>query len=233
MSQPTNFRLVLTGPYVGQTKFLNGYWYVDGVLDITDTPENMEGLILYMGKSYQAFLEGSDEHKAAQQRDAIYCEEELAKEAENGERDTHGTDRPEHTVQGSDNSLEGKVQPAGRGSAEVPPVDGASTADNPTGTEGSISSGDGHENTGLSDTETGSGGIVEPTGTVDPLLEKAILSLDPSVKEHWIADGRPAMAAVEASFGSADVTRRDVEAAVPDWNRDKSQEIAELKALTD
>ncbi len=51
----------------------------------------------------------------------------------------------------------------------------------------------------------------------------ALRQLDPANDEHWTADGKPKMAAVEAVLGRSDVTRADVDAALPGFNREKAR----------
>ncbi len=57
-------------------------------------------------------------------------------------------------------------------------------------------------------------------------IAAAVRGLDPENDEHWTDAGLPAMAAVESLVGSKDIKRADVNAAVPDWNRDKALEVA-------
>ncbi len=57
----------------------------------------------------------------------------------------------------------------------------------------------------------------------DEKLKRAVLSLDPNNNAHWVANGKPAMAAVEAAYGSAGITRADVDAAAPGYNRDAAR----------
>lgn len=51
-------------------------------------------------------------------------------------------------------------------------------------------------------------------------LAAALLKLDPENDEHWTKLGKPAMAALEQFYGSADITRADVGAAIPQFDRD-------------
>lgn len=51
-------------------------------------------------------------------------------------------------------------------------------------------------------------------------LAAALRQLDPENDEHWTKIGKPAMSALEQFYGSSDITRADVEAAIPDFNRD-------------
>lgn len=66
--------------------------------------------------------------------------------------------------------------------------------------------------------------ILEPTEApeepeVDEKLIAALKKLDPKNDDHWVKDGRPAMAAVEELYGSAGITREDVETAIPGYDR--------------
>ena len=54
-------------------------------------------------------------------------------------------------------------------------------------------------------------------------LQKAVLGLDPTDDTHWTKDGKPAMTAVEKLYGSAGITRADVEAVAPGYTRDKAK----------
>lgn len=51
-------------------------------------------------------------------------------------------------------------------------------------------------------------------------LAAALRQLDPENDDHWTKLGKPTMSAVEKLFGSAAVTRDEVEAAIPGFNRD-------------
>ncbi len=54
-------------------------------------------------------------------------------------------------------------------------------------------------------------------------IAKALSELDPADDEHWTADGKPKMSALEAILGRADVTRAQVDAAAPGFNRDAAR----------
>ena len=56
----------------------------------------------------------------------------------------------------------------------------------------------------------------------NPKLYDAILELDPVLDKHWTSTGKPAMSAVERIYGSTAITRRDVKAAAPDWDREQA-----------
>lgn len=54
-------------------------------------------------------------------------------------------------------------------------------------------------------------------------LATALGQLDPENDEHWTKIGKPAMAALEQFYGSTDFTRADVEAAIPDFDREAAR----------
>lgn len=84
---------------------------------------------------------------------------------------------------------------------------------------------------------TGAGGVPDgdgqPAVMTDPVkeltvelntkLQKAVLGLDPADDTNWTKDGKPAMTAVEKLYGSAGITRADVEAVAPGHTRDKAK----------
>lgn len=59
----------------------------------------------------------------------------------------------------------------------------------------------------------------EGDGHQDARLRSAVMGLDPTNDEHWTSDGRPRMDAVESKFGSAGITRKDVERVAPGFVR--------------
>ena len=61
-------------------------------------------------------------------------------------------------------------------------------------------------------------------------LADALAKLDPAVDDHWTKLDKPAMAAVEQFYGSADVTRADVEAAIQGFDRNVARKLAAEKA---
>ena len=269
MTQPKDWKLVLTGAYAGKTVELNGYNFTDGILALFGAPKAVEGVIRYMGKSYQAYLEGSDELDKAQERDRLYEIEQTDKRAEEAEtaelealrtakelderearvaelRELRALQAQKDDTDGKrDNS--GKVRPApgddsgdsgfqsdGSRSSETTAVNGGGSNETSEGDSGSVPSGDGHADSRVPDSETGSRGDKPAEGSleVDTKLVKAIHALDPDNDEHWTGVGLPAMTAIELAYGSTGVTRKDVTAAIPEWNREKAQEAEDLKELT-
>lgn len=269
MAQPKDWKLVLTGVYTGKTVELNGYNFVDGVLALFGTQETVQGVITYMGKSYQAYLEDSDKLKEYQERDRLYAIEQADKRAEEAETaelealrtakelddrearvkelrelralqaqkdDTDGKRDNSGEVRSApgDDSGDSDIQSDGDRSSEAAAVDGDGSTGTPEGDSGGISGGNGHEDSRLSDTEKGARGDKPAKGslTVDTKLVKAIHALDPANDEHWTGVGLPAMTSIEIAYGSTGVTRKDVTAAIPEWNREKAQEAEDLKELT-
>lgn len=66
--------------------------------------------------------------------------------------------------------------------------------------------------------------VPDPNADFGGRLRKAINDLDPDDDAHWTAEGKPAIAAVTSLYGSTGVTRADVEAAAPGFNRTAAQE---------
>lgn len=56
------------------------------------------------------------------------------------------------------------------------------------------------------------------------LIVRVLKKLDPGDESAWTADGKPKMAAVEALLGRTDVTRAQVDAALPGFDRDTARE---------
>lgn len=65
--------------------------------------------------------------------------------------------------------------------------------------------------------------VKEPTVKLNTKLQKAVLGLDPADDTHWTKDGKPAITAVEKLYGSAGITRADVESVAPGHTRDKAK----------
>lgn len=109
---------------------------------------------------------------------------------------------------GSDGLQPGGTDDDAGGAADQAPVptgsgeDGAGDGDAPTGGEehGSADQGDGQ----------------------GPLVA-ALKQLDPNDDEHWTADGKPKMTAVEALMGRSDITRAQVNEALPGFNREAAR----------
>lgn len=119
---------------------------------------------------------------------------------------------PGSTVPAGDGNVQGPVQPDGpaAGEAATGGGDDAGATPSPTG-----------------DQAAGAGGPEASVTPVNTKLQKAVMSLDPNNDEHWTQDGKPAISAVQTAYGSADVTRADVTAVAPDFNRTAAAKPAE------
>jgi hypothetical protein len=104
-------------------------------------------------------------------------------------------------VQPNQDGLQGNSLSQGDGTVQEAPADGSATADTQAGEAQSVPDGHGH-----------------PDG-VNEKLRRAVMSLDPQNDAHWTAAGEPAMKAVEAAYGSTGITRDDIKAAAPGYNR--------------
>jgi len=54
-------------------------------------------------------------------------------------------------------------------------------------------------------------------------INQALSRLDPEDDDAWTADGKPKMSAIEAAMGRSDVTRAQVDAAAPGFDRDAAR----------
>lgn len=202
--------LVLTGAYKGRTCVLNGKQFVDGKHTIQGDPDVIASVCKYMGRSYQAYPEGSEELKLAQARDR-------------GEDISHGgdTDASEASESGPAEAVPGDDHAELGSSAAEGADDGQLDAGSDAGDSGVRPDGDGHEHSGLSASGEGS----EHGAGNNPRLKGVIQDLDPDLDENWTKTGKPALAAVQKAYG-ADVTRQDINNAAPGWDREKAQEKA-------
>lgn len=119
----------------------------------------------------------------------------------NGQRDIQKTTEPD-----PEQAVSSNVQPNGEGAdTDQPASDGEESTDPEAGESGVLPNGDGH------------------APELNERLQRAVMSLDPNNDEHWTQTGKPAMTAIEKLYGATDVTRNDVEAVAPNFNRTKAQ----------
>ena len=127
---------------------------------------------------------------------------EKLKEAQDGERDIHSAEK-----QNAEPAVQGDVQPNGAGTDAGEQTDeGAGATEGQAGETGSVAEGDGH------------------APELNEKLQRAVLALDPKNDDHWTKDGQPAMSAVEKLYGSSDITRAQVKAAAPDFDREAAKQ---------
>lgn len=63
----------------------------------------------------------------------------------------------------------------------------------------------------------------DPVAVDDESIVAAVKLLDPENKEHWTTKGQPQMSAIEDILGTKDVTRKDIERLMPDYDIDKAK----------
>lgn len=130
------------------------------------------------------------------------------KEKSSGQRDLQKGSQPDGQY-----AVQGSVQPEGGGAASRGQADvRRGAADAQAGQPGGLPDGDGQPDV-----------LKEPSAIVNTRLQRAVMSLDAGDDTHWTRDGKPAMTVVEKLYGSAGITRADVDAAVPGWTREKAK----------
>lgn len=201
MSTIIQTTFVLTGALAGRTIRLGSqpYAFEKGRLTITAPAEEVALHARFLERNWQAYPEG---HPAL-------------KEVPDGQRDLQEGSQPD-----GQQPVHGDVQPVGGGAeaGDAAPVSGGGV-EAEAGQAGSVPGGDGQPAV-LTDPAK------EPTVELNVKLQKAVMSLDPADDNHWTKDGKPAMTAVEKLYGSAAITRADVEAVAPGWTREKAKAAA-------
>jgi len=202
MSTIIQTTFVLTGALAGRTIRLGSqpYAFEKGRLTVTAPAEEVALHARFLERNWQAYPEG---HPAL-------------KEVPDGQRDLQENPKPD-----GQQPLHGDVQPNGSGleAGEPAPVGGGSD-EAEAGQAGGVSDGNGQPE-GVTEPAK------EPTVELNTKLQKSVLALDPADETHWTKDGKPAMTAVEKLYGSAGITRADVEAAAPGYNREKAKAAAQ------
>lgn len=130
------------------------------------------------------------------------------KEDPDGQHNLHAD--PE---QDAEHPVSGEVQPdGGRSDTEDAAHSGGDGNPEGGGTERD-SEGDGHGHSGVDN-------------GVNEKLALVVKSLDPDNNSHWTQSGIPMLAVVAKAYGDESVTRKEVEVAVPGFNREASVENA-------
>ncbi len=220
MSGIMQFEFRLFGPRKGQTMVLNGHPFVNGICTLVQSSDNM-GNCARVFSFYRAFARGTPEYDAA-------MVQEEAEEAE-----ANGTDKADPpTLEGVDPAVPSGVRPDGAGPSEGEAAPG-STDVGPGGTDPADPgpNGDGHEHAGVPQfPEDKDYRAEEPASQVNEAVAAAVRKLDPDVDSHWVMTGahkgKPKLQAVEDAYGKAGLTRQDLEAAAPGYNRDAASEAA-------
>jgi hypothetical protein len=198
MSTIVQTTFVLTGALAGRTIRLGSqpYAFEKGRLTITAPAEDVALHARFLERNWQAYPEG---HPALEGQT-------------NGQRDLQEGSQPDGQP-----PVHSDVQPNGGGTeaGDAAPVRGGGV-EAEAGQAGGVPDGDGQQAV-LTDP------VKEPTVELNTKLQKAVQSLDPADDTHWTKDGKPAMTAVEKLYGSAGITRADVEAVAPGYTRDKAK----------
>ncbi len=216
MSTTMQYQFRLFGPRKGTTVTINGHPFVNGYATLVLSSVAM-GSCMRVLQAYGAYARGTQEY------DAAVAEEE----AENG-----ASEADPQALEGADTPVRSGVRPDGERPAEevsaVSPGD-----DNAEGADGSSgdSSGDGHEHAGVPKfPEDKDYRSIEPPSEVNESVAAAVRKLDPEVDSHWVMTGamkgKPKLQAVEEAYGKAGLTRQDLEAALPGWDRDTAIKAA-------
>lgn len=215
MSQVLRYDFRLFGPRAGQTIVVNGHKFINGECRIVQQKDNMLACARVLSK-YGAYHRGSEEY------DRLLAAEDKA----NGKHDV-----PAEAHERSDAEVRSEVRPAGEESS-APPADAGDGSSEASGGTGAAADGDsnrdGHEHAGLPVfPEDADRRYEEPASSVNEDVKAAVLKLDPANDDHWVRTGakagQPKLSAVEDAFGRAGLTRNDIEAAMPGWNREKAQ----------
>jgi len=203
MAATREIKMILAGAYAGQTRVLKDLLFVEGEYTLVGSEVEVLGLVGYLGKCYRAYPENSRELAAAQAVDAA-----AAGVKDDGERNLQES----AGNQSGDNDLsDGGVQPTGSGPASPSADDRSGAADPAAGPEILLPVGDGHQDAGIP---------VAPGSGSPERIRAALAQLDPANNEQWCSDGKPTMEAVQAFYGSADISRSAVVALFPNFKRE-------------
>lgn len=212
MAQQLAYTFELFGPRTGFTGKLGNHYFENGVAQLVVDPVNA-GFVMQNMRYYKGFAKGTAEYDAAV--------EEAAREAKDGTDEVHTETEHRET-----DEVHAGVRPDGIGPDEEASEISVGNDDPETGDSGVQPSGDGHEDTGLPkfEEEQNKRAPTEPEGSIDPVLVNALLSLDPSNDDHWVATGKHAgkakVTVVAVASGKAGATRSDLEASLPGFNRE-------------
>ena len=185
----TTVTLKLHGHYSGKTITLNGVKFIDGKVKLHGPTNEVESLMGYLGKSYQALPEV-----------------EVKK---------YGTDQVEEIIQsrGSE-EVSSDVLPVGEGSAEDSTHDLGGADDFNEDGSGRIPGGGGSGESEGDRFEGTAQGKIDPVK-----LKNVLESLSPTDDSCWTTLGLAKLDKVCTLYGNEGVTRRDVDAVWPGLTR--------------
>lgn len=200
--------LVLVGTHAGKTITVHGRRYVQGVFRADVRADQVEHLIRAGARLDGSFPRGSREQAVAEDRINGRAHPEKDTDAE--VRGVHDVLSPLH------------VRP-GDPAAEAEGLHGRGDGDAPGGAVRVRADRDRYQDTrihGQAEGRLDEGDAPERSGPVNLKLAAAIRVLDPENDEFWTVEGLPKLSAIEEAYGCAGLTREDVDAAVPEWDRD-------------
>ncbi len=205
---------ILTGARAGHTCVLNGKQFVKGVMRMKGSREQLEPVLAYYGRTYHAFPHGSKELEAAQARDAE------GRKKPNGQ---HNADKAGQS--GSANGLDGARADDHAGqhqTAAGSAVQHGADHDAQAGSAGVRSNRDGHGDTGIRAGQESQQQQSDAPGDLTK-IRAAVLALDGSNNDNWTPEGKPTVDAVSNAMNDPQVTRKLIDAAAGDWDRDQAR----------
>ena len=211
MAQVLQYTFRLFGPNRGKTLKFGAHVFLNGICKMYGRPEDMGHVMKVLGY-HAAYAMGTREYEAAL-------------EAEGGEG--NGLSDPQADAESRQaDSVSSDHQSDGEGPSSEEEDDEFEHASASAGSEVVRSNGDGRSDAGIPKFEESASlkEPEEPVGSANPVLAKAVMKLDPEDDDHWTKAGLPALVAVEDALGKAGATRKDVDAAIPGWNREKAYE---------
>jgi hypothetical protein len=189
----------MTGFYAGNTMKVNHIDFVNGKAEVKGELAKMGGVIAYLA-TYNAYPVGSDELAAAQERDSV------------NKGESNGMPEVLDRQSGSD---------TGGAPADITsPGTGSGVGATGASTDGT---GGGPDGDGVPEGHSVDEGA--PKGSPDSTVLKiidGIKALDPSNDDHWTDAGLPRVDAVASASSVVNVTRKDINMAIPEWNREKA-----------
>lgn len=230
---------ILVGFYAGKTVQLGGHWFTDGKLEVEGTPEDVALLARSLERNWQAYPEGHPALQPQAQEGNDDGQRDLSPDPElNGQSPVPSGVQPDGEGsaaggEGADNGGAAGADQAGA-SAELAGGDGQppslTDAEALAAMEADAARREAEEAAAAAQLQADAAaeaarlaaagaGKGDPLAEVNTKLKKAVAKLDPANDDHWTREGLPAMKAVEAFYGSADITRADVEAVAKGLHR--------------
>lgn len=204
--RPTNVDYELFGAYEGKNVTHGGVVFRNGIGRALLSSENVPHLDNYLGY-YGGLRIGTEAHSKA-------VTERNTRDGISSEAEANETKRTSGKISG----VHGKgVQ----GTADPSTGNGAGTTDPATGKVKLVSDGIGRKNPGVL---SGTANDNPAQKAMTDKIFAVVKSLDPAVDDLWTEEGVPRLDAVQGVDGLSGVTRQDVEAACPGFDREAAFE---------